>query len=96
MNPITETLEKFNNGEQRYEDDQNFKEAVDSLANGIGVYAVLDKTLNQLRVLREIHAKTIEQNKQLTEEADNLGASNRSIIQSNMVLTGRIEHYESE
>lgn len=60
-----EIVDKFNNGEQRYEDDQNFKEAVDSLAAKIGVYAVLDKTLNQLRVLREIHAKTIEQNKGL-------------------------------
>ena len=67
MNPIAETLEKFNNGEQRYQDDQNFKEAVDSLAAKIGVYAVLDKTLNQLRVLREIHAKTVEQNNRLIE-----------------------------
>ncbi len=61
----TEITEKFNNGEQRYQDDQNFKEAVDSLAAGVGVYAVLDKTLNQLRVLCGIHAKTIEQNKGL-------------------------------
>jgi len=61
----TEIIEKFNNGEQRYEDDPNFKEAVDSLAAKIGVYAVLDKTLNQLRVLRAIHAKTIERNKGL-------------------------------
>lgn len=65
MATINETLEKFNNGEQRYQDDPNFKEAVDSLAAKIGVYAVLDKTLNQLRVLRAIHAKTIEQNKGL-------------------------------
>ena len=70
MGALNETLEKFNNGEQRYEEDQNFKEAVDSLAAKIGVYAVLDKTLNQLRVLRGIHAKTIEQNKQLVDEAD--------------------------
>lgn len=68
MPDITETLERFNNGGQRYEDDQNFKEAVDSLAAKIGVYAVLDKTLNQLRVLREIHAKTIEQNIGLSDE----------------------------
>ena len=65
MARINETLEKFNNGEQRYQDDQNFKEAVDSLSAGIGVYAILDKTLNQLRVLREIHAKTTERVKGL-------------------------------
>lgn len=72
MATVSETLEKFNNGEQRYEDDQNFKEAVLSISLGVGVYAVLDKTLNQLRVLREIHAKTIEENKRLTEEVDRL------------------------
>lgn len=130
MNPITETLEKFNNGEQRYQDDQNFKEAVDSLAAKIGVYAVLDKTLNQLRVLREIHANNtnslaieggrsrrlageadnlraytaevekanadwVEAHDKLKEEANNLRASNRSLIESNMALTERLRDYES-
>lgn len=65
-----ETLEKFNNGEQRYEDDPRFKEAVDSLAARIGVYAVLDKALNELRVLRRLQSETVAQNHRLAEELD--------------------------
>jgi len=68
MDNLNEVLGKFNNGETRYEEDTNFKEAVDSLAARIGVYAVLDKTLNQLRVLRTLHAQTIEENKRLSDE----------------------------
>jgi hypothetical protein len=54
-----EVLPLFNNGETRYAEDPNFKEAVDSIRAGIGVYAVLDKTLNQLRVLSKLHSKTL-------------------------------------
>jgi len=65
---MDEILEHFNNGETRYAEDPNFKEAVDSLRAGIGVYAVLDKTLNQLRVLRGIHAATTLANAVLADE----------------------------
>lgn len=102
MNSITETLEKFNNGEQRYEDDPNFKEAVDSLAAKIGVYAVLDKTLNQLRVLREIHTRTVEQSKQLIDEAkdattekDSLFKSVSNLLEGNQKLRDEVTRYEA-
>jgi hypothetical protein len=65
---LEEVLPLFNNGETRYAEDPNFKEAVDSLRAGIGVYAVLDKTLNQLRVLRDIHSLTLFKGRQLADE----------------------------
>ena len=74
---LAEVLGQFNNGETRYAEDPNFKEAVDSLRAGIGVYAVLDKTLNQLRVLTELHKKTRERAKGL-EIAMELQASGLS------------------
>ena len=78
MSQLIEVIEKFNNGESRYAEDPNFAEAVNSLAAGIGVYAVLDKTLNQLRVLQELNRKTRDQLKGL-EVALELQASGLSI-----------------
>ena len=95
MATVSETLEKFNNGEQRYEDDSNFKEAVLSISLGVGVYAVLDKTLNQLRVLREIHAKTIEQNKRLADGVDGLQDLKEYWKMKADKLTERLQQYES-
>lgn len=64
---LKEVLEKFNNGESRYDDDLNFKEAADSLAARIGVYAVLDKNLRTLRDLRALQVKTAEENRRLAD-----------------------------
>jgi hypothetical protein len=51
---LTETLEQFRNGEERYDSDSTFKQAIDSLAAGVGVYAVLDSALRRLSHQQEV------------------------------------------
>lgn len=58
MEALKDILEKFQNGENRYEADPLFKTAIDSLQAGIGVYAVLDHCLKENSKLR---LKTTEQ-----------------------------------
>lgn len=45
---LSDILEQFRNGEERYDSDPIFKQAIDSLAAGVGVYAVLDSVLRRL------------------------------------------------
>jgi hypothetical protein len=52
MEDTTEILAKFRNGEQRYSEDPIFKEAIDSLGAGLGVYAVLDAILRRYEATR--------------------------------------------
>jgi hypothetical protein len=51
---LTETLEQFRNGQERYDNDPVFKQAIDSLAAGVGVYAVLDSVLRRLSHQQEV------------------------------------------
>lgn len=44
---LDQVIEMFQNGEQRYAEDNYFKEAIDSLTAGLGVYAVLDALLKK-------------------------------------------------
>ena len=54
---LDEILEKFQNGDRRYEEDPIFKSAVDSLVKGLGVYAVLDHTLKELNRMHQVAAE---------------------------------------
>jgi hypothetical protein len=61
MKDLTEILDKFQNGERRYQEDEAFKNAIDSLAAGISPYAVLDSSLRRLASAAELLAqKTLE------------------------------------
>lgn len=51
---LTETLEQFRNGAERYDNDPIFKQAIDSLVAGVGVHAVLDSTLRRLSHQQEV------------------------------------------
>lgn len=51
---IDDILEQFRNGEERYDSDAIFKQAIDSLAAGVGVYAVLDSVLRRLSHQSEV------------------------------------------
>lgn len=51
---LSDTLEQFRNGEERYDSDPIFKQAIDSLAAGVGVYAVLDSVLSRLSHQSEV------------------------------------------
>jgi hypothetical protein len=50
---LDETLEKFQNGERRYDEDPYFKATINSIVSGLGVYGILDHTLKELSILRE-------------------------------------------
>lgn len=51
---LTETLDLFSFGLARYESDDTFKQAIDSLVAGVGVYAVLDSVLRRLSHQNEV------------------------------------------
>lgn len=65
---LGDELEKFRNGEERYSSDSIFKQALDSLTAGVGVYAVLDSILRRLSHQVEVANKLREENKTLTEK----------------------------
>lgn len=72
-----DVIEKFNNGEQRYENDQYFKETVIALSYGVGVYTVLDKCLrDHARLIAHVDIQTkalekgVEHVKQLQGELE--------------------------
>lgn len=50
MGNLNEILEKFENGERRYNEDPIFAEVIKSLYMGIGVYAVLDHVLKATKL----------------------------------------------
>jgi len=50
MGNLDEILEKFENGERRYNEDPIFKVAIQPLVAGLGVYAVLDSVLKTTKL----------------------------------------------
>lgn len=88
MSQLIEILEKFQNGETRYGEDHGFANVIDSLRLGLGVYAVLDKVLREQKALRAAYELERLEN-------ENLRASNRSVIESNIRLTEKVQYYES-
>jgi len=67
MSLLLEILEKFQNGETRYNGDPFFNAAIQSLLKGLGVYAVLDKVLREHKALRAAYELERESNKRLTD-----------------------------
>lgn len=67
------TVELFRNGFYRYDNDPIFKQAIDSLVGGVGVYAVLDSVLRRLSHQSEVvknlktPGPTFEQEKEAPE-----------------------------
>lgn len=72
-----DVVDKFVNGESRYETQEVFKTAVDALAGGLGVYAVLDSTLAQLAASRSavkmVHAENALLRKELNALKEKIG-----------------------
>lgn len=60
MSNLREVLERFQNGEQRYEQDKHFTDVITVLQSGVGVYAVLDRVLKERAVLLHLHNETLE------------------------------------
>jgi hypothetical protein len=64
---LAEELEKFRNGAARYDASEVFKEALNSLAGGVGVYAVLDSLLRRLEFQRAVYTRQKEEIETLTK-----------------------------
>jgi hypothetical protein len=65
---LAEELAKFRNGEERYASNDIFIQALNSLAAGVGVYAVLDSVLRRLDFQRIVYVRQKEEIRQLTEK----------------------------
>jgi len=70
MSQLLEILEKFQNGETRYNEDPFFNAAVQSLLKGLGVYAVLDKVLREHKALRAAYTAERLENERLAKSFD--------------------------
>lgn len=60
---IEAELWKFQNGEQRYETNAYFKEAINALSAGVGVHAVLDRVLKEHTILMVLHNEALNKNR---------------------------------
>jgi hypothetical protein len=69
---ITEIKEMFQNGEQRYELDAYFKEAVTAINAGVGITAVLDRVLKEHTILMRLHNEALNKNRDLVSECARL------------------------
>ena len=69
---LTEILEKFQNGEQRYDKDAYFKEAVTAIHLGVGIYAVLDRVLKEHLILMNLHNEAVNKNRVAVGECQRL------------------------
>ncbi len=56
-------LENFQNGEQRYDKDGYFKEAVTAMQAGVGVFAILDRILKEHTILMRLHSEALDKNR---------------------------------
>jgi len=70
MSQLIEILEKFQNGETRYNEDPFFNAAIQSLLKGLGVYAVLDKVLREHKALRAAYESERLENERLKADVD--------------------------
>jgi len=69
---LTEILEIFQNGEQRYDKDAYFKEAVTAIHLGVGIYAVLDRVLKEHVILMNLYNEQINKNRVAVAECQRL------------------------
>lgn len=69
---VAELLEMFQNGEQRYDRDAYFKEAVTALQLGVGPIAILDRVLKEHVILMHLHNEAINKNRVAVAEVQRL------------------------
>ncbi len=69
---LTEILDGFQNGEQRYDLDGYFREAITSIHIGIGATAVLDRVLKEHTILMRLHNEEVNKNRVAVAEVNRL------------------------
>jgi len=60
---LSDILEMFQNGEERYDRDAYFKGAITAIHAGVGVHAILDRVLKEHNILMNLHSQAIEKNR---------------------------------
>lgn len=69
---LDQIIEMFQNGEQRYDKDAYFKEAVTAIHLGVGPYAVLDIVLKEHAILMRQHSEELNKNRVAVAECARL------------------------
>lgn len=69
---LEQTLDMFQNGEQRYDKDGYFREAITALHSGVGVHAVLDRVLKEHTILMRLHSEALDKNRVAVAEVQRL------------------------
>jgi len=80
---LDEILERFQNGEQRYDTNAYFKEAVTAIHSGVGIYAVLDRVLKEHVILMHLHTEQLNKSQVAVGEVVRLGAYVKDVEQAN-------------
>lgn len=79
---IEAELWKFQNGEQRYETNAYFKEAINALSVGVGVHAVLDRVLKEHTILMALHNEALNKNRVAVGECQRLSDEVASLTEA--------------
>jgi len=84
---VAEVLEKFQNGEQRYDTNAYFKEAINSIAAGLPAHVVLDRVLKEHVILMHLHNEELNKNRVAVGECQRLSDEVKS-------LTEALQHFQ--
>jgi len=69
---LAEILERFQNGEQRYDTNGYFKEAITAMLSGASPYMVLDRVLREHVILMHLHSEQVNKNRVAVAEVGRL------------------------
>ncbi len=78
---IEDILEMFQNGEDRYNKDAYFKEAINALHVGVGAHAILDRVLKEHAILMHLHNEALNKNRVAVAEVARLADEMAQYIQ---------------
>lgn len=84
---IAEVLDMFQNGEQRYDTNAYFKEAVNAISAGLPPHVVLDRVLKEHVILMHLHNEELNKNRAAVAEVARLADEVAS-------LTEALQHFQ--
>lgn len=98
MNKLTvaEAMELFQNGEQRYDTNAYFKEAVDAISAGLPPHVVLDRVLKEHVTLMHLHNEELNKNRVAVGECARLSDEVASWKDANALLTENRDRYKEQ
>ncbi len=91
---VAEVMDMFQNGEQRYDTSAYFKEAINALAAGVGVHAVLDRVLKEHVILMHLHNEELNRNRVAVAEVGRLMQDNVTLIDEVASYKDALQHYQ--